>query len=540
MRVDFALIAALYAFALALRLVPLTFSPLPYHIDGFPLARIAQQITSTGTWRINPADPNAYNQLMPVYALVWSSVTQLGGIDPLVFLQSAMPLFLATAVLPAYLLGVKATGRPVAGFAAGLFIASFRSLLSVTTMGKKQSIALVLHPTVVLLFAERRDPRKRALAFLLLLLLPFLHQLSDFLILGMVAALVVLTHARAVQRGRFSPLAVLIDVATGPGPALLAYVYYVTVNMPDLSAVTAPDALALFLAVTVLLSALLVTMARPKALAPGARLVRPVGPILIVPVAAFAALLVNARTDLFAGVLTTQPALEPILIAVAALVALAFPGYQLLRRTANPLADVVLAMGIAPVALVLFAFLRGLDGLSLVLVYRSFDFLDYGLAVVVGVGLAYAWLRLRRRDGLRIALAAGLLVVLLATTPIAWNTQAVLGVDNVTTPAELQALSVLASLHPRRVTTDQKLADTAAEWFGLSANGSLPYLLRDHGNLSGYDYAVVMERWATVGAQVHPAPNVVLSAAVIVGFTASHRAVYAAGPAGDRIYVLAL
>ncbi len=518
--------------------MPLTFSPLPYNIDGFPLARIAGQITSTGSWRINPADPNAYNQLMPVYALVWSTASQLAGLDPLVYLQVVMPFLLATVVLPAYLLGVKATGRPIAGVAAGLFVAAFGSFLSVTTMGMKESVALVLLPTVVLLFAERRDPRKRVLAFLLLLILPFLHQLSDFLILGMVAALVVLDQARAVQRGRFSWKGFLLDVATGPGPAVASYAYYALVNMPDLSAVTAPDALALFLAVVVLLSALLVTMTRPKALTPGTRIVRPGGPILIVPVVAFAALLVNARTDVFAGVLKTQAALEPILVAVAALVAVAFLGYQLLRRTANPLSDAVLAMGIAPVALVLFAFLRGLDGLSLVLVYRSFDFLDYGLAVAIGAGVAFAWNRLRRHDGARLALAAGLVVVLLATTPIAWNTPTVLGVDNVTTPSEFQAMSFLASLHPHRVLSDQKLADTAAEWFGLSTNGSLPYILRGNGSLSGYDYALVMERWTTVGAQVHPAPNVILPWATLSAFLASHRVVRVAGPAGDRIYVV--
>ncbi len=540
MRVDFALIAGLYCFALALRLVPLTFSPLPYNIDGFPLARIADQISTTGSWRINPADPNAYNQLMPVYSLVWSSVTQLAGLNSLVWLQTVMPILLATVVLPAYLLGVKATGRPITGVAAGLFVATFGSFLSVTTMGMKESVALVLLPTVILLFAERRDPRKRALAFLLLLILPFLHQLSDFLILGMVAALVVLAQARAVQRGRFSWRSLLVDVATGPGPAVVAYAYYVTVNMPDLSAVTAPDALVLFLAVTILLSALLVTMTRPKALPQGRRLVRPVGAILVVPVAAFAALLVNARTDLFAGVLETQAALEPILLAVIGLVVVAFLGYQLLRRTSNPLSDVVVAMGIAPVALVLFAFLRGLDGLSLVLVYRSFDFLDYGLAIAIGVGFAFAWSRLRNREAARLALVAGFLVVLLATTPIAWNPQAVFGVTEVTTPAEYQAMAVLASLHPRSVTTDQRLADTARSWFGLATNSSLPYALRGNLSLKGSDYALVLERWTTVGAQVHPAPNIVISVATLDAFLAANRVVYAAGPAGDRVYVVEL
>jgi len=476
---------------------------------------------------------------MPVYSLLWSSTAQLGGLGPLAYLQTVMPFLLATAVLPAYLLGVKATGHPAAGFAAGLVIASFGSFLSLTSMGMKESVALILLPTVVLLFAERRDPRKRALAFFLLLLLPFVHQLSDFLILGMVAALVVLTHARAVQRGRFSWRSLLTDVATGPGPAVAAYAYYVAVGMPDLDAVTTPDALALFLGVTVLLSALLVRMARPVPLRPGARLVRPMGPILFVPAVAFVALWANARTDLFAGVLQTQPALLPILVAVAALVALAFLGYQLLRRTANPATDLVLAMGVAPVALVLFAFLRGLDGLSQVLVYRSFDFLDYGLAVAVGVGFAFAWRRLRRAPA-RLVLAAALVGFLLATTPMAWNPQAVLGVNDTTTPAEYQALAVLASLHPSNVTTDQRLADVGRMWFGLPTDPTLPFLLQDNRTVSGPGYALVMDRWTTIGAQVHPQPNVVLSASTLAEFLAAGRIVFAAGPPGDRIYVVQL
>ncbi len=521
-----------------MRLVPLTFSPLPYNIDGFPLARIAEQIAATGSWRIDAADPNAYNQLMPVYSLVWSAVAQLGGVDPLAFLQTLMPLFLATAVLPAYLLGVKATGRPVAGAAAGLFVAAFGSFLSVTSMGMKESIALVLLPVIVLLFAERRDPRKRGIAFVLLLVLPFLHQLSDFLILGMVAALVVLTHARAIQRGRFSLRGLALDIATGPGPAVASYAYYVSVDMPDLGAVTSPDALALFLAVTILLSALLVRMTRPAPRRIGERLVRPVGPILAVPVLAFAAILVNARTDLFAGVLQTQPALEPVLLAATVLVVLGFLGYQLLRRTASPLTDMVVAMGIAPIALVLFAFLRGLDGLSQVLVYRSFDFLDYGLAVAVGVGFALVWARLRGRDAARLAVAAGFLAVLLATTPIAWNPQAVFGVNEVTTPSEFQALSVLASLHPARVLTDQRLGDVGREWFGLPANETLPMVLWDNGTVTGSGYALVEDAWTTVGAQVHPLPNLVLPRSALAAFLAANRVVYAAGSNGDQIYVV--
>ena len=532
-----ALLAALYAVAVALRYVPLTFSTMPFNVDGYPLTWVSAQIGATGSWAIH-ADVNRYSELMPLYPLVWSVVSQLGGVGVLSTFQAVMPAVLATVVLPAYLLGLKATRSPVAAFASGLFIAAFGSFLFLTSAAMKEALGLLVLPTVIVLFAERADPRKRALALVLLLLMPFLSQLEDLLVLGMVAALVVLTHSRAISRGVFSARTLLLDCGTGPALALLAYVYYAVVAMPDLNAVVAPDALALFLATVTLLTALLVRLRRVTWPGPGERLVRPAGPILLVPFLALAAILVNGRTELFAGVLPTQPALEPVLLAAAVLVALAFLGYQLVRRTTNRAGDVLFAMAASPLALVVFSFLRGLDGLSQVLVYRRFDFLDYALAVLVGIGFAYAWRRLHPSNAARLALGATLVVVLLATTPMAYNSQAVFGVNEVTTPSEFQAFSVLASLHPRNVTTDGRLGYIAMDWYGMNVSETLPYLLARNESTAAYAYAVVEEGWTTVGAQVHPAPNVVIPARTLEAFLAANRVVYAAGPAGDRVYVV--
>ena len=535
--VHLALVASLYALALALRYVPLTFSPLPFNVDGYPLAWVSRGINTTGIWQIEPG-VNRYSELMPLYPLVWSTVSQLGGLSVLGDFQAIMPAILGTVVFPAYLLGAKATRNPVVGFVSGLFVAIFGSFLFLTSAAMKEALGLVVLPILVLLFAERADPRKRAIAFVWLVLLPLLSQLMDFLVLGIVAALVVLTHSRAISQGRFSGQALLFDCVTGPGLASLAYFYYFTVNMPGLSAIAAPDALALFLGVVTLLTASFVRMRRNASPRVGQPLVRPIGPILLVPALAFAALIVNSQMDLFAGVLRTQAALGPILLAGAVLAVFAFLGYQLVRRTTNRAGDGLFAMAVAPVALVLFAFLRGLDSLSQTLVVRSFDFVDYALAVLVGVGVAYTWMRLRSKKSARIALAATLIVALLATTPMAWNTQAVFGVNNVTTPAEYQALAFLATLHPANVTTDERLVYMASLWFGVNASSTLPFLLENNQSVSSYAYAVVLDEWTTVGAQVYPAPNIVLSAKVLNGFLAQNRVVYSDGPQRSRIYVV--
>ncbi len=538
MKTDHALVASLYCVALTLRLVPLLFSPLPFNIDGFPLAKIASGIAASGSWRIDPADVNSYNLKMPVYSLLWSSFAQIGGVGVLSLMQAVMPIVTSAVVVPGYLLAVKATRRPLAGFAAGVFLAIFGSFLFVTSAAMKEAVGLVVLPAAVLLFAERADPRKRGLAVLLLLVLPFLHHLTALLTFGMVSALVVLGQVRSIERGRFGWRALLLDVATGPLPALAAWAYYRAVDLAFLDELMAPDAMTLFLAITLLLTIALARLSRPATKVSGRPLLGPAHPILMVPVLAVGVLLINGRTSLFAGALRTQTALLPVLLASGVLAAFAFVGFLLLRRTANRANDLVLAMLVAPTALVLFGFLRGLDFLSQALVYRSFDFLDYGLAVLAGIGFVAAWSRVRGSRPARLALAAIFLGALLATTPMAYNSPAVFGVQNVTTPAEFEALSVLASLHPVNVTTDQRLADVGSWWFGLDTDNSLPFLLRDNASVGGHDYALVLERWITVGAQEHPAPNVVLPGSVIARFLEEHRVVYASGMAGDRILIV--
>src|SRR5439155_1308742 len=207
LRTDGAIVAALLCLALGARLVPLTFSPLPFSIDGFALARISSNIAADGTWRIDPADTNSYNQKLPGFSILWSAAAQVGGLSPLVHVQLILPFLTCTTVLVAYLLGVKAAGRRLGGFVAGLFIALFGSFL-------------------------------------------------------------------------------------------------------------APAAFVLFLAVVVLLTALLASTARPAKSRIGRRLVSPMAKAVLPPVLGFALLLGNASTNLFVGTATTQPAFFQVLPAI--------------------------------------------------------------------------------------------------------------------------------------------------------------------------------------------------------------------------------
>jgi len=524
--------------AIATRLVPLTFSPLPFGIDGFALGRISSDIAARGGWRIDQADLNSYNQKLPGFSLLWSAVTSVGGLSPLAHVQLVMPLLASLTVIPAYLLGVKATGRRLGGVVAGLFIIFFGSFLLLTSSVSKESIGLLIFPVAVLLFLERRDPRKRALSVVLLLFLAFLHPLTTLLTLGMTSALVVLAQRRAIARGRFSARSFALDVATGPALAIPAWAYYSAVDLPFLADLLAADALVLFLGIVVLLTALIVPMGRPARPRIGQRFVSPVARGVLVPAIGVLVVLGNARNGLFAGAVATQAGLLQMLPAIGVLAAFAVAGYQLARRTTNRINDLVVAMLAAPVVLILFGLLRGLDPESLLIVYRSVDFLDYAFAILIGVAFVAAWRWLGPWRPAKAVLLAGFAAALLATTPMAWNTPAVFGVENVTTPQEFRALALLASFGAKNVTTDQRLAEVGAMWFGYVADASLPIKLRDNTSLAGFDYAIALEQWTTAGAQVHPAANVVLARATLFGFLDSNRVVYVAGETGNRIFIV--
>jgi len=319
----------------ATRLVPLLFSPLPFGIDGFALARISSDIGASGAWRIDSSNVNSYNQKLPGFSFVWSAVASLGGLSPLAYVQLVMPLLAALSVIPAYLLGVKATGRRLGGFVAGLFVTFFGSFLLLTSSVSKESLGLLIFPVVVLMFLERRDPRKRALSVVLVVFLAFLHPLTTLLTLGMISALVVLDQRRAITRGRFRAGRFAFDLATGPALAILPWTYYSAVNLPFLGDLLAADALVLFLGIVILMTALIAPMGRPATLRLGQRFVSPLARGILVPAIGVLVVLGNARNGLFAGAIGTQSGLLQMLPAIGVLSAFALAGYQLVRRTTN-------------------------------------------------------------------------------------------------------------------------------------------------------------------------------------------------------------
>jgi len=530
-------VAALFCLALGARLIPLFVSPLPYNTDGFPTAKIAEQIGASGQWTIDPTDVNVEDVKVPGTFLLLSAAAQLAALNPLLHAQVLFPILAATIVAPVYLIGVRGTGRRAVGLAAGCFMAIYGSFLFLTSVPMKETIGLVLLPATVLLVHERGDPRKRGIAMILLLLLIFVDYLTLFMAMGMAASLVFLTHARGLSEHRFSPRALALDFATIGVPLFVAWNYYSAVNLFYFSEFSSEAGLVVLLAAGAVLLILLLRRWKPSS----ARSTRGfVSPWAILLGGAFLAaiLVLGSPSEVFEDTPQIRPLFQVILPAFIVLAGFAFIGYRFVRRMGGYLNDLAVSMLATPLVLILFGFAFNRIYLSFRIISRSVDFVDFAFALLAGLGLALAVARFRYNRSAGVGLAAAFVVALLVTTPIAYDPSQLFGVETATTPQEFQALQLIASLGAKNVLCDLRLCTVAHSYFGLGANFRLPLWIRDQTPILGYDYAIVLERWTTVGATMFPLATVVLDQLALDSFLSANRIVYVFGTTGDRTYVV--
>lgn len=530
-------VLAVLAVAAATRVLQLLLSSLPYNIDSFAQISIASTLLDSGTWTLDPASLEAYNLKMPGLPLLLGLTAAATGLDPGVL---ATPLILTVSlltVLGTYGLAFTLTGRRDLATAAALVLALLGPFIFLSSTLMKEALALALLPPLLLAYARRADPRMRLLAAALLLFLPLVHHLATLMAFGFVAFLLLLDAARRFWAGRWSWKALAQDLVGGPALAGFAVGYYITVDLQFFTAVWQPGEVALFLAIALLTAAggLLLTSqrrARPWfALPKTRRLASLLDQKTLFLLGALLLVLLNFQRPLFPATVTTSPLLLGIAVAYVPLALLALGGMNLYRLSEAPQKGLVLALFLAPLTVMLFALFRGLDPLSHVLLYRSIDFLDFGLALGIGTVLVH---RMReRRRVLLIVLTGG---ALLLTLPLAYQTEAVLQVQNTTYRYEVAAMARLSTLSG--VQTDQRLGDVLGMVFGLPADRTLPFRLAG-GEAPPPGALLLLEaNWVTRGAQVHPLPFLPVAPSAFESAVEDHHLLYHGGDVGNALFIV--
>lgn len=535
--------ALVFVIALVARLLPFLYSGLPYNIDGFSIANIAERTQASGHLFPIPGDPNLPNYKVPLYALFVVVLSDLAGAAPLAIIQPAAPFVGAASVLALFALVRRVTRSDAAAGFAGLFLALDGTYVFSTATAIKASLAFALLPIVLHLYWHRQDPRKRGLAAILLLVLPWIHHLSALLTFLAVGLVLAVDLARWSSRGELRTRRVALEVALGPALFVPGLLHYHLVDLMYLRQVDDARQIVLFLSVLLLAVLLQLSLSRAARLGPwflGRRRTgwrRLVDEKVLLPAGALALLLANHQASVFAGTIRTKPAVLWFVAPYLVLVAVGLIGFNVIRHTRNGFRPLATAMLLGPLAVMAFALLRGLDPLSFLVLYRSFPYLEVGIALCVGVGAAYVVARMRR-PARKAAFAVAVTVLLVATLPLGYASADLYDVENATAAYEFRAMSHLHGLGDPYAGMDQRFHSTTSWYFFQRGDGGLPDAIARGGSLARYDVLLVQSSWTDRGAQRHPLPNLVLAPDALADALARHDVVYSVvSPIGDATIV---
>ncbi len=532
-------VATALSVATAVRLVQLLLSSMPFNIDSYAQISIAGGILEGGQWSLEEGSANAYNLKMPLLPLLLAVASLVTGVEPLTMATPLIILVSVGGVLGIYALAYTLSKSRGVAVVSSLALAILGPYVFLSTTLMKEALALALLPLLAMVFMRRRDWRLRTLAALILLTLPLIHHLSTLMAYGFVSLILLAQAAHAYWRGEWSWRGLALDLAFGPALFSFGIWYYTLVNLEFFTDVWRTNEVALFLSTTLLIATaglLLMSHRRARpwfALSKSRLFPSLVDQKFLIILGGLLLVAWNFQRNLFPGTIATTPLLLGVALAYIPLAVLALVGLNLQRLSKGADKALVLALILVPFTVMLYGLLRGLDPLSHTLVYRSFDFLDYGLAIGIGTALFRQMSSARRT-----ALATVAFGALLATLPLAYSTETVLHVQNTTYRYELDAMMRLQDGGASDVQTDQRLGDVMAMAFGLRTDRTLPFKIVQGQPLGPGSTLLVEEKWALRGAQVHPMPFLPIGEESLAALLRYSDVVYHGGDSSNSLYIL--
>jgi len=548
----------LFLIALSARLIPLQFSTLPYNLDGFPLAKISEVIVDTGTLPIASEHGYliGYNMKMPVFSVMLSSFSLVLGVEPLDLLPYFTALIGSLAVVFLYIWSLNLTRNRLVAFSTGLFAALTGLFVYATTAAMKQLLAIVLLTFLIFLYQKRRDWRYLTVMILVLLLMPFTHHLTTLmtlLILSFALAGSAFKFSEKHQPGHLKHL--IIDLLSGPLILLISLSYYRLVNLEFVSEVANVNDIVLLSSVIILMAVVARMLSETVQTKPWFFLnrgeEREVGlscifdEKVLVLIIGIGTLYLNSKIDLFVGGTMTSDLLLRLMLPYLVLAVIATMGFNVIRYTRFPNRYIVVAMFLAPITVMVFALLHGLDIFGFTLVYRSYNFMDIPLALAVGVGFVYIFTRIRdysrrNRDFWILPYGAVVIFALLcaASLPLAYSNEAAFGIQEVTHEFEFEAMEWASSAGIGYVITDQRYSDIVNPYYGIDTDWTGPWRMKG-GQMNEGNVTFLSRYWTDGGAQMSTLGRVTFDKDWMNDFLDNSNVIYIGGPS-DREVVIAI
>ncbi|MCK4717158.1 MAG: hypothetical protein KAT70_00705 [Thermoplasmata archaeon] len=380
---------ALLLLAFLVRLIPASFSSLPYNIDGFPMARIAEDIMETGRWKVGGTGLIMYNSKMPGMPMLIAAISSLTRAEPITTIRYLVPLIGAAAVLGGGYLTYVVTKNRLAASAACVFFAFNGFFVYLTSAAMKESLGLAMMPLAFLFFIKRKEGLNLPFLIILLLTLVLIHHLTFLLLVTMLILAVVYSIITAYfQEERYSFLKEAPTIGAIAVPSIFAWWYYNFFTLEHLVLIPSSDrVLLIFVAVLWALIGSVILFSPDISKRTGLSMLK----MQVAIAVAVGALVLNYLTSVF-GTITTSVTFLLFLIPYIVLGFFPLSGFEAFRSTTNRAKPMILAGITAPLTFMTFGVVSGLDAVSFALIYRSFNFMDLSMGVFAGIGLAY-WVR---------------------------------------------------------------------------------------------------------------------------------------------------
>lgn len=480
------LLILLFVLSVVIRIFPAFVTPIPYNVDALTDARASQYIGDSGNMQFpeNASYNNNHTPVTPLFNSLCAAIYQLTGVKVLIFIPFVFPFITALSVLGWYLLAKRTTGREDIAFITAFLFAVGGTYVLQTALVWKEALGFVIMP--ITLYTYRR---KNTISIFLLSILPLVHHyvaLITYLIISY--HLIITIYEKYTNHLAVEKEDLLWIVAT---PLLWLYliIYYTTNHFNRLNEISPNGTAYLFVSLFILL--ILGTL---KLYTKKYRGIKPVYHLIItVPIMAFYA--IYFYRPVFAHTMTFEMTTLVFTLGYIILLPLATTGIAILLLTRYPERKMYFSTLIAPLQMLLFFMLRGLDLESYVLVSRNFDFMDFSYKSSISTTAIKSKHRL---------LAVAMIIVLISTTtPIAYHTSEAFGVCYFIYPHEYHAAGWIKEHFPNStIDSDDKLFLVARNGFDIKGSSMLPYEIKEDIKPISNIY-LVGDYWNS-GAQMSP------------------------------------
>lgn len=529
-RIKFVLpLLVVFLLALAIRLFPLAYSPYPYNIDGLGEAMLSDGIYRTGTFAV-PADAGyagSYIVQMPLMAALVAAAASFVGTEPLTLLQPLIAVIGAISCVVAALVVYMVTGSRRISTMSGMFLALLGTYVFCTTSAWKEALGLTMMLIIAGLYLKRSDMRFRILLTAALVMMIFVHHHSAILTFMIVTFAVAAEGYKAIRGRQWGP-GNIVDSATVLALWIMALSYYASIDLPYYRFLRPDTDLYLFIAVACALALFMfVSMAR-----------KPTGSKrhylkILIPVVGGGLMLVNYFRPIFPGIPGPESSMMIFVLSYLVLVIPMWFGSEKAFVQGQASTPLLFATLFAPLSMILFGFLRALDPTSFTVIYRTFDFLALGLAVLFGAGLIVMIHKMRKWAP---AVAAAFLLVLVSTTPIAFQTEGLFGVQNYTYGYEVDTYDLIHSISTTdSVDSDQRISTSIGWLYDLNCDPYLAYKIDAGSSIQSGHWLLVERGWTTDGAQEFPLKPRVLNETDLSAFLSEQNVLIVSGPQENQL-----